>query len=774
MSDHPQLRKLSGFSAQTPKTNPNSRVAGRAFHRRRATRVAVVGPLLALLLGTALPGLTSASNAALNNTALNNTEKGLRPVAGYSFQSTVDLSKDGTSPARMVIRGIASLAKVNDQTNRIQLNSVEITQSDGSETRIVDLSAADQEALAESFDVVSDSSTIIVGANEPAEITNIKRTLARELGLNEAAQIAASSTGDAFGEFKGAPTVEDTKDAVTVTHERTTSDYTRLAIPSDLQPEIHVNQNETFDSSGALISAGSVEQVSVDYGSLPADPQNPAAVGESVTQKVTSTLSVVREGAGSRVRSLFGPTRQTSLDTEATTDIVASAQRASAPTVAEALQVVAADPSSPHASMSLAAAVSANPEGLGELQTALANGTVSTGEVAAVGSALAEVGTDPAQSVFASDVMTRPDLTDADRQNLAITASAFANLVPELAKALADTTEKGLSTGEQSRQIERPDCDVILTVSQTANSNACPGDGDGDGDGGPGPTVPPRFSLPYVRDWTRQIGNNHLGAEFGAGVSLTGTPGPYGTNEYNAEARAHADGLILSHRIQIARAKVSTTVDQAAGTRNLSANIRVLGNTVYEFSTNVDCQVERSGNLYQGTLPLFNVSFYVPVGPVVFYGGASAAGHLDVPWHVRGRMCGPEGFAEASVDPQVYVQVRGYAGVSIFVASAGLEAIGTIAHTTISPNAQLVWKPLVELTPAARFRIDLHFQAFQLKVRAWLRVLFWTRHWTLVDWSTPAHVWNLYSAETANWARLTTPPTPSAITASASGGGGKK
>lgn len=749
MPNHPPLRNLSGLSGHPPPPQSN----GRSARRKRASSAAIAGPILAMILGSTLPGVMPSSSAALSH-----ADKGLAPVAGYAFQSTVDLSSNGTSPARTVIRGIASLARVNPQTNRIQFNSVEVLQTDGNETQIVALSPAHRAALAESFEVVDgEVPSIVVGVSEPEEITNIKRTVGRELGLSADAHMAASANGDAFGEFKGSATIEETDSGLSITRERSNEDYTRLSISAALDPQILVSGNETFDTSGVLNSASSVEEVSIDYGSLPSDPRDPTATGASITQKAAARLSIIRQGSGTRVASLFGPTRQNSLETAATTEIKSSAQRASAPTVAEALQVVEADPTSPSAAMTLAAAVSATPQGLVEVQLALANGTISNVEIPAVAGALAEVGTDSAQTVFLHDVMTHPDLTDIDRQNLAITAGAFTNPLPELATALAESTEKGLSIGESRQRIERPDCDIL--------DEPCPPTGGGNG----GPPVTPRFSLPYVNDWTRQIGNNSLGTEFGAGVSLTSAPGPYGTNEYNAEARAHADGLILNNRLPIARAKLSTTVDQTAGTRNLSANLRVLGANVYQFSTDIDCQVERSGNLYQGTLPIFNVSFFVPVGPVIFYGGASAAGHLGVPWHVRGRMCGPEGFVEASIDPQVYVQVRGYAGVSIIVASAGLEAIGTIAHTTISPNAQLVWKPLIETTPAARFRIQLQFQAFSLRVHAWLRILFWTRRWTLVTWSTPVHTWTLYSAETANWARLTTPP----ANAIAVGGAGK-
>ena len=109
---------------------------------------------------------------------MNQFDKGLRPVAGYVFESTVELSKDGASPARTVIRGTASLAKVDDETNRIHFDSIEVVQTDGIETHVVDLSPLHQAALRESFDVVNaEESAIVVGASEPEEITNIKRTV---------------------------------------------------------------------------------------------------------------------------------------------------------------------------------------------------------------------------------------------------------------------------------------------------------------------------------------------------------------------------------------------------------------------------------------------------------------------------------------------------------------------------------------------------------------------------------------------------------------------
>jgi hypothetical protein len=729
------------------KTQHDARVTAKRS-RSAARRALFALPLLTTTFATALPGLAHAAPSW--------PTKGLRPVAVYQFESTVDVTSSGGQPARTVIRGIAAMAVVDSDTNRVKFASVDVSQTDGTGSQPAAMPADFKASLETSFEVNRGASlTIVVDVNESEEVTNIKRSIAKQIGAMESRATAASNAAamtastDGFGRFNSAPTVNVVGSTMVREEHRTETDYDQLVVASDLSPDVSVDRTNVYDNnSGLLVSSDATERIAVDFGELPSNPTGPAAVttapGEHVTEQAVSKLTISRSEEWFRVSDMSRSTKETPMNTVVTDQMVMDAKKASAPTLGEALDAITANPDAPASSMGLAATIAGEPAKLDEVAVLLQKGAIADASLPAVTAALVEVGTPEAQAVIANEVLTRTDLSPDQMQSLAITAESVSKAVPELEKSVSALTNAGLGIG------------TVVPNSRNCND---PEDCLPTGGGGGGSTDLPKIpSLPYVKDWVTTIGNSFLGAEFGAGVSLTADPGPLGTHEYNAEARAHATGLILHQRIPVANGLLKTTVNQATNKRNISANLRVLDRTVYSFSRDVECGVELTGNLYTGTLPFFAVHFRVPVGPVVFEGGASAAGHLTVPWNVAARMCGPEGFASAKIEPTVWVDVRAYGGVSFLsLVAAGIEAVGTIAHTTITPRADLVWKPFVDAKPAARAMLQVNFQPLRLSVKAWLRILWWTRRWTLVNYNSPVYTWLVFNVQTENWARITTP-----------------
>jgi hypothetical protein len=707
---------------------------------------------LALLLSTisnnaALASTIRAQGPSAPKTA---TSSLLASSAGYQFDLRLDMASDGGQPSRTTFRGRASLAELDPNTSRIQIQSIEMAQTDnGGVIRIVELAEQFRSPLTESFDVnASATPTLSVGQTEPEEVTNIKRVLAKQIALtpNESQPLATqlatirADVTDGFGTFKNRASLARSKGKLVLKENRTEDDYTRLAIPDALNPDVVVQNTNVYNqSTGMLESSQTFEAISVDYGTLPESAQNPSGAGARIVQTASSRMSVSKSGQGEPLTSPSESRRSVPIDTVVTDEMQSNARKASAPTFDEAMATISADPAAPSAALGLSARLQADPLAIVSLRKSLEAGSVSPELLPAVTAALIETNTTEAQLLLATSILGRGDLSAPQRQHLALTIGSIENPNPNLLVALRSAKRKELVSARIGSEPERPDPDACRID---------PDDCIPVGGGGTGTGTPPLMTFPYSKNWNQRIGNGILGADIGATIAITRNSAA--TSDYNSDVNAYAKGLILNQQFSIVDANLKTLSDRD-GNRRVEASIDVRGRGRETFTAGTGCSVDLEGNLYEGTLPFFATNFWIPVGPVVFYGGASAAGHVSVPWSVSARTCGSEGYAVGGFDPNVYVEVRAYGGISIFIASAGLEAIGTIAKLTMSPSARILWKPTVSPDAAANFRLRMAFQPFSLKVRAWLRVLFWTKRWTLAEWSTPTLTWIAAEAQTANW-----------------------
>jgi hypothetical protein len=725
------------------------------FHQGQTIkRGAALSVAAALLFSAVSQNVAMASNIRGQNPTVSKltSTKTVASSAGYAFDLYVDMATDGEQPSRTSFRGRASLAELDSTLSRIQIHAIAMAQTDnGGVVRPVELSESFRVALNEPFDVNTDGTpTLLVGQTEPEEVTNIKRSLAKQIALtpNEdqtlAGQLAIirSDITDGFGTYKNRSSLTRAKGRVVLKENRTEADYTRLAIPGSLNPEVDVvNTNVYNQSTGLLESSQTFEAVTVDYGSLPQSAQNPTVEGRQIAQSASSRMSVSRTGQGEPLDVPGAQRRVVSVDTTVTDDMKQNARKASAPTFDEAMAAVNSDPEAPSSALGLAARLQSDPQAMITLRKTLEAGTVSPQLLPAVASALIETNTPEAQSILVTSVLGRNDLSAEQRQHLALSIASVDNPTPGLLAAIRSAKNNELLSTDVRRP-NRPDpteCELDPTC--------IPGGG---GQTGP----PPLMTFPYAKTWNQRIGNAALGADIGAAISITRNPNS--TNDFNSDVNAYAKGLVLAQQFSVVDANLKTITDPS-GNRRVEASIDVRGRGRETFTTGTGCLVDLEGNLYEGTLPFFATSFWIPVGPVVFYGGASAAGHVSVPWGVSARTCGSNGYAIGSFSPNVYVEVRAYGGISIFIASAGLEAIGTIADLTMTPSARIRWNPAVSPDAGARFSLEIAFRPFALKVRAWLRVLFWTKRWTLAEWRTPLRVWTAAWAQTANWGLFVLP-----------------
>jgi hypothetical protein len=712
----------------------------------------------ALSVGLALLLSTISNNAALASTIRTQspsvpktaTRSWLTASAGYQFDLRLDMASEGGQPSRTTFRGRASLAEIDGSTSRIQIQSIEMAQTDNAGgIRVVELPEQFRSPLTESFDVNSGGTpSLSVGQNEPEEVTNIKRVLAKQIALtpNESQPLATqlatvrADVTDGFGTYKNRASLARSRGRLILKESRTEADYTRLAIPDSLNPDVVVQNTNVYNqSSGLLESSQTFEAVSVDYGTLPESAQNPNGTGARIVQTASSRMSVSKSGQGEPLTAPSESRRSVPIDTVATDEMQSNARKASAPTFDEAMATIAADPVAPSSALGLSARLQADPLAMGSLRKSLEAGSVSPELLPAVTAALVETNTTEAQIMLATSILSRGDLSDAQRQHLALTIGSIENPNPNLLTALRSAKRKEIASSRTRSEPERPDPDACRID---------PDDCIPVGGGGGGTGTPPLMTFPYTNNWNQRIGNAVLGADIGATIGITRNSAA--TSDYNSDVNAYAKGLILNQQFSIVDANLKTLSDRD-GNRRVEASIDIRGRGRETFTTGTGCSLDLEGNLYEGTLPFFATNFWIPVGPVVFYGGASAAGHVSVPWSVYARTCGSDGYAVGGFDPNVYVEVRAYGGISIFIASAGLEAIGTIAKLTMSPSARILWKPTVSPEAAANFRLQMAFQPFSLRVRAWFRVLFWTKRWTLAEWSTPTRTWLAAQAQTANW-----------------------
>ncbi len=754
------IPSIEGFEG----TTMQHRLTPRVRHRRTVTKATASAAGLVLLFGASINDIAhgaqfrtqtpSSRQAAANKTS--------GTSAGYLFELELDVTSEAGLPARTSIRGSASLVEVDTTTSRIQIQSIDLTQTDNNgAVQPIELSTEFRTAFNEAFEAKSGTTpSLVVGQSEPEEVVNIKRALAKQIALTPdenqpvATQLAAlrSDVTDGFGTFRNRVSLSRSKGRVLVKESRTEGDYTRLAVPESLNPDVVVQNTNVYNqTTGMLESSNTFEAITVDYGTVPLSAENPTGAGHRIVQTASSRMSVSATGPGSGVAAPTQPQRTVPIDTVVTDEMIRSARKASAPTFDEAMASINQDPQAPSSALALGARLQSDPLAMVTLRKTLQAG-IAPELLPAITAALMETNTPEAQAVLETSVLGRSDLSVEQRQHLAMSIASIDNPTPGLRAALDSAIGKELLSSEVRRP-ERPEpteCEL--------DPECVPGGGGPTGSG-----TPPVMTFPYTHIWNQRIGNGVLGADIGAAIAITRNPNT--TNDYNSDVNAYARGLALGHNFAIVDANLKTISD-SSGNRNVEASIDVRGRGRETFTTSGGCNLDIEGNLYQGTLPLFSANFWIPVGPVVFTGGASAAGHVSVPWTVVARTCGSDGFANGGFNPNVFVEVRAYGGISIFIASAGIEAIGTIAKYTMSPSAKIVWKPTVSPDAAAEFRLQMSFQPFSLRVRAWLRILFWTKRWTLAEWSTSTRSWVAALAQTSNWRLVTQSNNPAIATAS--------
>jgi hypothetical protein len=155
---------------------------GKTIKRAAASSVGVTLLFSAVSTDVGLASSIRTQSSTATRTAAN---KSLTSSAGYQFDLHLEMTTEGGQPSRTSFRGRASLAEIDATTSRIQIQSIDMTQTDnGGVVRSVELSEQFRTPLQESFEVSSsDTPTLSVGQTEPEEVTNIKRALAKQIAL---------------------------------------------------------------------------------------------------------------------------------------------------------------------------------------------------------------------------------------------------------------------------------------------------------------------------------------------------------------------------------------------------------------------------------------------------------------------------------------------------------------------------------------------------------------------------------------------------------------
>lgn len=253
----------------------------------------------------------------------------------------------------------------------------------------------------------------------------------------------------------------------------------------------------------------------------------------------------------------------------------------------------------------------------------------------------------------------------------------------------------------------------------------------------------------YQIDWNRHLGGGN------AGVNLPGrlvVSSPPRTSSLYMYADQKAVAHIWSFQYQLIRGQLLS--QQQSNGRLFGAYLTIGNNLIYrKYELLVPCSANYSGNLYRGSLTIFNFNQYIPVYWVVAVVlNVRASGYFELNWSYAHNVCTlNNSSASGRVTPLVYVSASASASVDVTVARGGATLEAQLLRSSIPTLLNASYNGT-----ALRFCIDsrVSTQALSTRLFAWADVRVprfgippwkWSRvlEANLWTYSTPASTYTL-------------------------------
>ncbi len=206
----------------------------------------------------------------------------------------------------------------------------------------------------------------------------------------------------------------------------------------------------------------------------------------------------------------------------------------------------------------------------------------------------------------------------------------------------------------------------------------------------------------YNYTWTKLLGNNNLGAEFPGGITVASPPAAIGLS---ANAYQAANAWIFAHSLPIAKGELRSF--RQGDYQVFGAYLSLGGYVISRFEQQFQCSASRTGNIFNGTLQVLDVTYSVPIFAVLTLNiNVKASGSFSLDWNFSVDFCGiTQTTLNAGITPKAWVTAAASAYLQLVFVRGGATLNATLLQTQLPAQASLKLNALP--TPSLQFCINI-------------------------------------------------------------------
>lgn len=248
----------------------------------------------------------------------------------------------------------------------------------------------------------------------------------------------------------------------------------------------------------------------------------------------------------------------------------------------------------------------------------------------------------------------------------------------------------------------------------------------------------------YNYSWTKLLGNSNLGVEFPGGIDVASPPATTGlaANAYQA-----ANGRLFGNTLPIAKGELRSF--RRGDYQVFGAYLSLAGYVIAQSEQQFPCAVSRTGNLFNGTLQVLDVTYSIPVYAVITLNiNVKASGSFSLDWNFSVDFCGITQITlNAGITPKAWVTAEASAYLELVVVRGGATLTATLLKTELPAKVSLV----LNNTPSLQFCLDIKANTQPLSgyLDVWADVRVWW-NWVRIgskrlwNFSTPSKSYPLW------------------------------
>ena len=184
--------------------------------------------------------------------------------------------------------------------------------------------------------------------------------------------------------------------------------------------------------------------------------------------------------------------------------------------------------------------------------------------------------------------------------------------------------------------------------------------------------------------WAHTYGGNWANATLSASAYVEGEP-------LFIDINGRLDAEIFNNSFNVARFQLLTE-KVSDTTRRFLVDLKLAGNTVYNYDQTISCVIDGSNTLFSGSIPLPGVSTNIPIwGPLTLYLSAQPFVNysLTLSWHLDWcDVTSTDGYIQLT--PNAQVGVDGYAALSLWIVRGGVGIHATLVDAQLPIRVDMV------------------------------------------------------------------------------------